>query len=166
VSSLWIGDDGQVLYATPDARRWLASEDTEECPAGPPRISTAVAYRILAEERRGNTPHVVLRLRARDGWVTVHGERVRAADGSPHGIALVVQPAHPGELLPLAEAAFGLSEREVAVVRAVLHGADTRTAAKALHVTPYTVQDHLKSVFRKVGVNSRGELAEALTHLA
>jgi DNA-binding NarL/FixJ family response regulator len=125
-----------------------------------------VACRLVAEERRGRTPHVVLRTRGRDGWVAVHGERVRDGEGAPHGIALVVQPAHPGELLPLAEAAFGLSEREVAVVRGVLRGADTRTVANALHVTPYTVQDHLKSVFHKVGVNSRAELAVALTHVA
>lgn len=106
---------------------------------------------------------VSLRLRGRQGqWVALHGERVTAPSGIAQGIGVVIGPARPAAVLPLLAAAYGLTGREREVISAVLTGLSTRQISTRLQITTYTVQDHLKAIFTKLGVTSRGELAHQL----
>ena len=58
--------------------------------------------------------------------------------------------------------AYGLSERERAVVDLVVQGASTKEISKALYIIEYTVQAHLSNVFDKVGVRGRRALLKRL----
>jgi DNA-binding CsgD family transcriptional regulator len=47
-------------------------------------------------------------------------------------------------------------------VRLLVRGLSTSDLSSQLHISEHTVQDHLKSIFDKVGVRSRRELLAAL----
>src|SRR5579875_3753669 len=52
-----------------------------------------------------------------------------------------------------------LTEREWAVAARVGRGERTKAVASALHLSPRTVETHLASVYRKLGVATQAELA-------
>jgi DNA-binding NarL/FixJ family response regulator len=53
---------------------------------------------------------------------------------------------------------YRLSQRERGVVAALLAGSDSRAVTERLFISAHTVQDHLKSVFEKMGIHSRREM--------
>ena len=58
--------------------------------------------------------------------------------------------------------ACGLTAREREVTRLVAGGLPTTAIAARLYMSSWTVQDHLKAIFAKVGVATRGELVARL----
>jgi DNA-binding NarL/FixJ family response regulator len=76
---------------------------------------------------------------------------------------VTIRAAAPHEAFDIACRAHGLTARETAVMAALLAGAGTRDVARSMHISDWTVQDHLKAVFAKLAVHSR---REALAQLA
>ncbi len=72
-----------------------------------------------------------------------------------------MEAARPPELAPLIADAYGFTERERLVTELVAQGYSTREIAGRLHLSAYTVQDHLKTIFEKSGTSSRGDLVAA-----
>ena len=77
-------------------------------------------------------------------------------------MVVTIDVASAADISALTLAARGLSPREQEVAAMVLQGAATNAIATSLHMSPYTVQDHLKSIFDKLGVNSRREMVQRL----
>ncbi|MCP1359307.1 LuxR C-terminal-related transcriptional regulator [Aneurinibacillus migulanus] len=73
-------------------------------------------------------------------------------------LAVWLELAKPSDMLPFISEAYGLSEREKQVLDRIVRGFSTKELALSLHISTYTVQDHLKSIFMKTGVTSRREL--------
>lgn len=120
-------------------------------------VSVVSAARAMARGLIDTPPSA--RVRTLDGqWLLIHAARLDSASGPGDSVVVTVEEARPPEVVPLLVAAFGLSAREQDVVRCVLAGESTQEIGRRLHLSPYTVQDHLKSVFDKCGVSSRREL--------
>jgi len=81
-------------------------------------------------------------------------------------VAISVQPAHRAEIVPLLMRAVALSARERDIAALVLAGLSTNDIAGRLHISPHTVQDHLKTIFAKTGVRSRHQLTARLSALS
>jgi DNA-binding CsgD family transcriptional regulator len=57
---------------------------------------------------------------------------------------------------------YALTRREREVVMLLLHGHPNRRIADQLFLTEYTVEDHMKRIFTKLGVRSRTALASKI----
>lgn len=73
-------------------------------------------------------------------------------------LAVSFTAAKAADLLPLITEAYGFTEREKEIISQLSMGRSTKELAQLLHISAYTVQDHLKSIFGKAGVSSRREL--------
>jgi DNA-binding CsgD family transcriptional regulator len=89
-------------------------------------------------------------------WLVVRGSVLGDEPGAQ--VAVMIEPARPHELAPLVADAYRLTEREREVTQLVARGLPTDAIAARLHLSPWTVQDHLKAIFEKIGVGTRGEL--------
>jgi DNA-binding CsgD family transcriptional regulator len=153
-----VGDDNSVAMANGAAHEWMdqirfATGDTTPLP---PAVHAAVgrARSVAAGEAVGDA---VVRVRARSGQWLVVSASVLGEPPSTH-VAVVFEPARPHQLAPLIADAYGLTDRERALIELVAQGFSTAEIADRLHLAQYTVQDHLKSIFDKAGVNTRGAL--------
>lgn len=118
-----------------------------------PATSTAPAPNDLRPARA--------RARTRAGhWLIVRGSLL--VDGPEPQVAVMLEVARPAEMAPLMVDAYGFTDSERRVTELVAQGLSTKQIAGRLHVSAYTVQDHLKSIFAKSGTGSRGDLTARL----
>lgn len=130
----------------------------------PPPLPLMAIVRRLESIESGviDTPPAAVRLTAPGGTVvSVHAARLRDGSGNAP-VALTITPAAPSERSSLLLAAHGLTPAQRRVAELVLQGRTTAQVVVELRISAHTVQDHLKSVFDKVGVRSRRELVGTL----
>ena len=162
---------GDVVQHTPAAERWL--RDLEDLGPGwrewdnlPRAVRTIVLSlrRALSPERDRDGESVPsLRARARSGrWLTLYGTLTETTPERRAETVIIMEPTKPEELLPFSMTAYGLSPREEELVHLVVRGLSTTRISRTLFISEHTVQNHLRSVFEKVGVSSRGELVKRL----
>jgi DNA-binding CsgD family transcriptional regulator len=87
-------------------------------------------------------------------------ERMLDQGDSPRAM-LVVEPIRAIDSVELLRLT-GLTDREAEVALVTLRGFTSARGALSLRISEHTFLSHLKHVYRKLGVGSRGELAALL----
>ncbi|HKV83494.1 MAG TPA: LuxR C-terminal-related transcriptional regulator [Ktedonobacterales bacterium] len=160
---LILSEDLSIVATTVAAEHWLM--ELTEAEAGDksvlPRPVRSVIAGLEAIERglvaTNRTPKV--RLLTRSGqWLALYASRLRSSDSQAQ-ISVMFEIARPAEIAPLIMQAYQLTKREGDIAQCALLGWSTTAIAANLHISSNTVQDHLKAIFAKVEVGSRGELA-------
>jgi DNA-binding CsgD family transcriptional regulator len=137
-------------------RRALAWHDGVADPFERARTELCFGERLRRARRRRESRDWLYR--ARETF-----ERLGAASWVEHaGRELAASGERARRRTP--DAAGALTAKEMQVALAVAEGATNREAASALFVTPKTVESHLNSIYRKLGVRSRVELVRRLEH--
>jgi DNA-binding CsgD family transcriptional regulator len=103
------------------------------------------------------------RIRSRRGqWLVCHATCLRDGDGSLGQVAVVIEPAQASEIAPIIIDTYDLTDREQQITRLIARGASSADIANELFLSVHTVRDHVKNIFQKVEVTSRGELVAKL----
>jgi DNA-binding CsgD family transcriptional regulator len=168
-----LAPDNSIDTATPGAEHLLAdlgAGDGRGAELPVAVLAVAARARRLGSDYRddpgdGRKPRcdtfARARVRTRQGnWVTVRGSVL--GDGTDSSVAVLMEQSNAPELAPLIADAYALTDRERRVTELVAQGFATNDIGQRLHLSAYTVQDHLKSIFDKTGAGSRGELVARL----
>ena len=158
---LVLDENLQPVSWTPEARTWM---DSLPGAALLTRLKMlpSVIYPTAAVARRQPTAdgaHALLRTETEE-WVMIEAAQLEGQHDGP--VAVTLRAATATEIFDLLCRAYAFSTRERDVVAAVVGGHSTREISARLCISPHTVQDHLKSVFGKIGVRSRRELLARL----
>ena len=152
--SVLILDAGDhVVAADATARRRLELLPDHQ-PTGIPGVIAYLSARVRWEAAANSA---TARMRLPDGrWFLLDAS---AMDDSAGNVAVVMQPAAPSAVLTHVLRSYGLSSREREIAELLAQGQSAKTIASSLHLSPWTVQDHIKAIYRKTGVGARSDLA-------
>jgi HD-GYP domain-containing protein (c-di-GMP phosphodiesterase class II)/DNA-binding CsgD family transcriptional regulator len=122
-------------------------------------LAAADVYQAMTElrpHRPAKTPgQAAEALEAMAGAGRLDGEAVAAVLGAAGHEATAVRAAWPADL----------SEREVEVLRLICRGGTKKQVARALSISPSTVDHHVRHIYEKAGVQTRaGATLFALQH--
>ena len=166
-----VAEDWSVISSTPSAERMLAelAETDSGSTFGVPLAVCDVVQRLNHmthdEGVRGVVPRI--RIQTRSGrWIVLHASRMTSSSaGGSAPVVVVMEPATPADLASLIFAAYAFTPRESEIVTLMLKGAPAKQIASSLKISQYTVNDHIKAIFEKAGVGTRGQLAAELQGL-
>jgi DNA-binding CsgD family transcriptional regulator len=149
-----VGPDDTAEAISPQAAAWFSDFAAAEQPL-PYVVLQAVA---TARSKQGARVDQLARIRTRSGrWLCLAACLLGGGR-----VAVLLQPATTDQLLPALAAWHELSPRQLDVVHLLLEAYSIKQIARRLELSPHTVEDHLKTLYRKTGTNSQQELIARL----
>ena len=168
-----LGPRNEVELITPPAHELMAAmrsgaqSDSDQTPPSP--LLALAAFTRSGPAEPDASPRTVA-VPTSLGWITLHAA---LPDGTAAGrVAVVLERAPSAQSTAVQLEAHGVTAREREIAGLLARGLTNPEIAALLVVSPYTVQDHIKSLFEKTNVSSRQELVarifvdDYLPHLA
>jgi DNA-binding CsgD family transcriptional regulator len=154
-----LGPRDEVELITPPARELLASLRPERAAYADDAIATpvlALAAFVRGAPEAGHDGLNAVTVPGSDGWITLHA----SLPGPPGDgrVAVVLERAAGARSATVRLEAFGATAREREVATLLARGLSRAELAETLVLSPHTVEDHVKSLYEKLGVASRQEL--------
>jgi DNA-binding CsgD family transcriptional regulator len=154
-----LGPGNEVELITPPAHELLEAMRSggqplpKETPPGALLALAAFARGTPASEEGGARTVAVP---TASGWITLHASM---PDGAGTGrVAIVLERSASPQSTAVRLEAYGATAREREIAGLLAAGLTNPEIAERLVLSPYTVQDHIKSLFEKTNVSSRQEL--------
>jgi DNA-binding NarL/FixJ family response regulator len=121
-----------------------------------PAVQQAVELGVRAVIPKNSTPEVLISciLAVSDGSYWMGSDRVAETAAGLRRLDAAQRQSR----------AFGLTPREIEILRAVTFGRTNREIAQQYSITENTVKIHLKNIFNKLGASNRLELALFASH--
>jgi DNA-binding CsgD family transcriptional regulator len=148
-----------ITSVTPTGRDWLRlcfpnlALDNDE--------DLSITLWNFASAARRESGTVLSRIPTRHGWVALQAQHLTGTRSGE--VAVTVQPATAGQLLPAVTAWYGITPRERTVIEQVLDGRSGKQISRSLDLSQHTTNDHLKAIYRKIQVSGRSELIATLS---
>jgi DNA-binding CsgD family transcriptional regulator len=160
-------EHGSISSMDENAERWFADLAGPEWSITTAPVDMSAVYAVVARAQaiQAGTDRgpASVRLRSMSGrWLLVHASCLKRTDGRPGPIAVHIEPAKSSQIAPIIVEAYCLTSREQQITQALARGLSNIEIARELVLSAHTVRDHLKAIFAKVGVASRGELVAKL----
>jgi DNA-binding CsgD family transcriptional regulator len=150
--------DNAVELITPPARALLdalGSDALAYADGSLPATVLALASYVRGGAHRAGAESNVVTVPSPSGWITLHASQPTAGSGR---VAIVIEPASGPRSATLRLEINGVTAREREVATLLARGLSNTDIAATLVLSAHTVQDHIKSLFEKLGVTSRQEL--------
>ncbi len=155
---LIVDDADTITSVTPTGRDWLrvcfpnlVLDDDDDL--------SITLWNFASAARQSGA--VLSRIPTPRGWVALHAQHLA---GTRRGeVAITVQSATAGQLLPAVTAWYGITPRERTVIDQVLEGRSSKQISRSLDLSQHTTNDHLKAIYRKIQVSGRSELVATLS---
>jgi DNA-binding CsgD family transcriptional regulator len=148
-----------VELVTPPAYELLSamrSQAAAYSDASPPAAVLGLAAFVRGDRRHAAFGGNQVTVPSSIGWITLHASM---PDGQRAGrVAVVLERASGPQSATLRLEVNGVTAREREVATLLARGLSNPEIAETLVISPHTVQDHIKSLYEKLGVGSRQEL--------
>jgi DNA-binding CsgD family transcriptional regulator len=159
---------GDLISANEQTKMWLGELPADQVlPIGQgidvPMWLLITVFQAAAAASDGGDGTARARIRSRRGqWLVCHATCLRDRGGPLGQVAVVIELAQASEIAPIIIDTYDLTDREQQITRLIARGATSADIANELFLSVHTVRDHVKNIFHKVDVTSRGELVAKL----